>query len=244
MGSTGFRAPNVDDIGKVNDSKAGSFIVIPNPDLKPEYANNFELTIGKTFNGNIHFEATGFYTKLKDAMVVKAFTLNGADSVEFDGKMSAVQAAQNVGEAYIYGLQGNMLAQVTDNFSIQSTLTYTYGRVKEGDIETPLDHIPPLYGMTSFKLKIKSFEGDFYIRYTGWKMLSDYSSSGEDNLGNATSLGNPGMYTLNLKTAVHFTKSLSLQVGIENLTDRYYRNFASGISGAGRNFIVALRGTF
>lgn len=244
MGSSGFRAPNVDDIGKVNDSKAGSFIVIPNPDLKPEYANNIELTIGKTFDKTIHLEATAFYTKLKDAMVVKAFTLNGADSVEFDGKMSAVQAAQNVGEAYIYGLQGNMLAQVTDNFTIQSTLTYTYGRVKDGEIETPLDHIPPLYGMTSFKLKIKSFEGDFYIRYNGWKMLSDYSSSGEDNLANATALGNPGWYTLNLKTSLYFNKYLSLQLGIENLTDRYYRNFASGISGPGRNFIVALRGSF
>ena len=137
-----------------------------------------------------------------------------------------------------------MLAQVTPSFSIQSTLTYTYGRIKENEMETPLDHIPPLYGMTSFKLKIKKFEGDFYIRYTGWKTLSDYSASGEDNLPNATALGNPGWYTLNLKTSFHLNQYLSIQAGIENMTDRFYRNFASGVSAPGRNFMVALRGNF
>jgi hemoglobin/transferrin/lactoferrin receptor protein len=244
MGSTGFRSPNIDDLTKVNDSKAGSVIVIPNPDLKPEYANNAEITIGKTIEKSVNLELTGFYSKLKDAIVIKAFTLNGSDSVMYDGKKTAVQAAQNVGDAYIYGLQGNMLAQVTPSFSIQSTLTYTYGRIKENEMETPLDHIPPLYGMTSFKLKIKKFEGDFYIRYTGWKTLSDYSASGEDNLPNATALGNPGWYTLNLKTSFHLNQYLSIQAGIENMTDRFYRNFASGVSAPGRNFMVALRGNF
>ena len=39
--STGFRAPNIDDTGKIFDSEPGS-VVVPNPDLKPEYAINYE----------------------------------------------------------------------------------------------------------------------------------------------------------------------------------------------------------
>ncbi len=40
--STGFRAPNIDDIGKVFDSEPGA-VVVPNPDLQPEYAYNAEV---------------------------------------------------------------------------------------------------------------------------------------------------------------------------------------------------------
>ncbi len=44
--STGFRSPNVDDVGKIFDSEPGS-VVVPNPDLKPEYALNGEIGIAK-----------------------------------------------------------------------------------------------------------------------------------------------------------------------------------------------------
>jgi len=44
---TAFRAPNVDDVGKIFDSEPGS-VVVPNPDLKAEYAYNTEL--GFNFN--------------------------------------------------------------------------------------------------------------------------------------------------------------------------------------------------
>ena len=37
--STGFRAPNVDDIGKVFDSEPGT-VMVPNPELRAEYAYN------------------------------------------------------------------------------------------------------------------------------------------------------------------------------------------------------------
>jgi len=51
-GSTGFRAPNIDDIGKVFDSEPGS-VVVPNPDLVPEYAYNAEIGFVKAMKGKI-----------------------------------------------------------------------------------------------------------------------------------------------------------------------------------------------
>ena len=38
--STGYRMPNVDDIGKLFESVPGN-ITVPNPELSPEYAWNF-----------------------------------------------------------------------------------------------------------------------------------------------------------------------------------------------------------
>ncbi len=243
IGSSGFRAPNIDDIGKVNDSNSqDQLLIVPNPELKPEYAYNLELTLAKTFEKSVRLELTGFYTWLTDAIVLRPFKYNGQDSIWFDGVLSQVEANTNAGSAYIYGAQGSLRAQVTRTFSITSNLTYTYGRVKDSNV--PLDHIPPVFGMTSFKLEMSKFKGDFYLMYNGWKRISDYSPSGEDNQSYATPEGMPAWFTINLKLSYQINKYMNLEGGVENILDQNYRKFASGISSPGRNFILALRGSF
>ncbi|MDD5570255.1 MAG: TonB-dependent receptor [Bacteroidales bacterium] len=240
--SSGFIAPNVDDLTKVNDSKGKSqLLIVPNPDLKPAYAYNQDLTIAKVFNKTVQFEITGFYTIIKDAIVARPFLFDGQDSIIYDGKLCQVQANTNAREALIYGFQTSLLAQITTQFSILSNLTYTYGEVEED--KSHLDHIPPIYGMTSFKLEIKKFKSEFYLRYNGAKVLGEYSSSGEDNLQYATTYGCPRWYTFNLRTSYQINKFIGLQVGLENILDDHYRVFASGISAPGRNLIITLRGT-
>jgi hemoglobin/transferrin/lactoferrin receptor protein len=240
--SSGFRAPNVDDAGKVNDSNsADNLLIIPNPKLKPEYSYTGEFTVGKLFGKNVWFENTVYYTLLNNAMVMRPTTLNGLDSVVFDGNLCAVQSNINAGSAYIYGVQSSLTAEVTSHFTIKSHLNYTYGRVDDG---TPLDHIPPTFGQTSFRLQQKQFSGEFYVRYSSWKRLKDYSPSGEDNLTYATAYGMPSWTTLNVRAAYQFNKNVQLQVALENIMDTHYRKFASGISSPGRNFIVALRANF
>jgi hemoglobin/transferrin/lactoferrin receptor protein len=238
--STGFRAPNIDDLTKLNDFSS-TITIVPNPDLKPENAYSAELTIGKTFNNVLQIEFTGFYTILKDAFVIQPFTYNGQDSIVFDGNLTAVQAMQNATQATIYGFEGNVLAQLSKSLSLRSTLTYTYGHIKAED--EPLDHIPPLFGLTSIKLDLSKFTGEFYARYNAWKHIEDYSPSGEDNQQYATVDGMPAWFTLNLRASYQFNRNVSLQAGMENILDKHYRNFASGISAPGRNVFVTLRGT-
>ncbi|MPM75895.1 hypothetical protein SDC9_122889 [bioreactor metagenome] len=241
-GASGFRAPNVDDVGKVNDSNSGdNLLIIPSPDLKPEISYTGEFTVGKLFNNKVWFENTVFYTFLDNAIVKRPVQLNGADSVLFDGTMCEVQANTNAGSAYVYGVQSSLTAEVTRHFSIRSYLNWTYGRV---DDDTPLDHIPPAFGQTSFRLNMDKFMGEFYIRYSAAKRLEDYSPSGEDNIAYATAYGNPAWTTLNVRASYQINSSLQFQAGVENIMDVHYRKFASGLSSAGRNLIVALRATF
>jgi hemoglobin/transferrin/lactoferrin receptor protein len=164
------------------------------------------------------------------------------DSIIYGGKKTAVQSAKNEGEAYVYGIQGGLVWQLTEFLSVSSNLTYTYGRVK--DTDTPLDHIPPIYGFTGIKLETKKIKAEVYSRYNGWKHLSDYSTSGEDNLQQATADGTPSWYTLNFRTAYQLHKFLNVQVGLENILDKHYRYFASGISAPGRNLFITLRSNF
>jgi hemoglobin/transferrin/lactoferrin receptor protein len=243
MGSTGFRAPNVDDLTKVNDSKGKSrLLIVPNPDLKPEYAYNADLTLSKTVNQSVNIELTAFYTYLQNAIVAKPFKFNNQDSIMYDGYFCQVQANTNTTGAFVYGLQLHFLAQLNRVLSLRSDLTYTYGEV--ADEKYPLDHIPPLFGKTTLKLEMKKFLSELYIQYSGWKKTSEYSPGGEDNIEYATQYGMPSWYTLNLKTSYQINKTINFQFGIENILDVHYRTFASGISAPGRNFIVALKGRF
>ncbi|MFH0894197.1 MAG: TonB-dependent receptor [Bacteroidota bacterium] len=243
LASTGFRAPNVDDVGKVNDSKSSAQqIVVPNTALKPENAYNGEMTFSKTFNKNVKVEVTGFYTLLEDAIVVKPYSYNGQDSMLYGGEMCKVFAPQNTREAYVCGIQSGLNAQVTKAFSMFSNLSYVYGYIISDQL--PMDHIPPVYGMTSFKLELKKFRGEFYVRYNGWKRLEEYNQEGEDNLNQASVYGSPAWYTINAKVSFQINRYINLQAGVENILDVYYRQFASGISAPGRNCMLTLRAGF
>jgi hemoglobin/transferrin/lactoferrin receptor protein len=241
--SSGFRAPNIDDLSKLNDSNStNQLIVVPNPDLKPENIYSAELTVNKSFNEKILIEATGFYSILRDAFVVSPFLYNNQDSIIFNEVNCAVHAMQNVDEATIFGFETSLTARLLKQVTLFTTLTYTKGTIKEGDV--PLDHIPPMFGMTSIRLDYGKFTADLYSRYNGWKHIEDYSPGGEDNEAYATEDGMPSWYTLNLKAGYQFNRYVSLQAGVENILDAHYRYFASGISAPGRSIFVTLRAGF
>ncbi len=244
MAASGFRAPNVDDLSKVFESTTGN-IVVPNPQLKPEYTYNVDLGIAKTFQEKITLGSTLFYTLYKDAITTKPGKFNGADSLVYDGQMSAVAMNVNANEAYIYGASTYFNADITPHFSIVSTLNYTFGRIKTDSVDYPLDHIPPVFGKTSFILKQKKFRSEFFMLYSGWKHLNNYNMLGEDNFaGNATTQGMPAWLTFNVRAAYQVQKNLQIQMALENILDVNYRVFASNISAPGRNFVVTLRGNF
>lgn len=242
MGSSGYRVPNVDDIGKVFESVPGSLIV-PNPDVKPETSYNVDLTLEKTFAKRVNVSVTGFHTWLTNAITWKAGTLNGADSVVYDGVKSQVVTQANTDKAYLYGGTARLSADITDNFTFMSTLTYTYGRIvtPKDSIDYPLDHIPPVMGRTGMILNLKKFKSEVWAQYNGWKRLEDYNLVGEDNISNATAYGMPAWCTLNARLSYQVMKNAALQMAVENILDQNYRAFASNISAPGRNLIITLR---
>lgn len=243
LGSTGFRSPNVDDMTKIFDSAPGT-VILPNPDLKPEKTINAELTISKTFNKRFTLEANGYYTWVRNQLSVGASAFNGQDSILYDGTLSAVRTIQNNSKAYIYGGYFGVRGDITNYLAASASVNYTYGRVIGDSVDIPLDHIAPLFGRAGVMLNLKKFQAEFYTLFNGKKKLEDYSPSGEDNLQYATVDGMPAWYTLNLRAAYQFNKYVQLQVALENILDRNYRVFASGISSAGRNLMVTLRGNF
>lgn len=243
LASTGFRAANVDDLAKVFESTSGNLIV-PNNELKPEKVSNVEATIERKFNGKTILALNGYYMNYTDALTTGKAQFNGQDSIMYDGSMSAVYTTINADEAYIYGGNLSLNSQVNDRLSMQSSVVYTYGRIKTDNGDTPLDHIPPVYGRTGFTYQQQKFRGEAYVLYNGWKRLEDYRLNAEDNEAYATANGMPAWYTLNARASYQLQENVQLMVGLENILDANYRVFASNISGAGRNVTLTLRGRF
>jgi hemoglobin/transferrin/lactoferrin receptor protein len=245
--SSGFRAPNVDDLTKVFDTRTG-YVVVPNRAIKPEYTYNAELNASKTTE-NYSIGASIFYTRFKNALVVDQFKWNNASSILYQGVMSDVFAMQNKAKANVFGFNINGSAKIASNTSLAATYSYTKGRYTNEEVngsnsENPLDHIPPTYGRVGLKQDLKKFSAELFTVFNGWKYIKDYSNSGEDNQIYATQEGMPSWQIWNINTSYQPSKKINLSFQIENIADLNYRYFASGISALGRNYVLQCKLSF
>lgn len=243
--STGFRAPNLDDAGKVFDSAPG-VVVVPNPGLKPEYAWNIDLSLVKKFGSVVHTEFTLFHTWLTNAMVRKDFTFDGRDSILYLGEMSKVEAITNSGSAVVYGFNFNIHLNIARYLSLKSALNITEGYEENGD---PLRHAAPLFGSTHIVFRRGRLDADLYSNYNGAKKYGKMPPSeieksylyASDEEGHPWS---PGWITYNYKMTFRIHNGITLMAGVENILDVRYRPYSSGIVSAGRNLIFSFKTDF
>lgn len=246
---TAFRAPNVDDVGKIFDSEPGS-VVVPNPDLKPEYAYNVDLGITKVFGDVVKVDITGYYTSLKNALVRRDFKLNGLDSIVYEGELSQVQAIQNAAVAHVYGLQAGVEIKLTKGFGISTDLNFQKGEEELDNGESsPARHSSPFFGISRLNYKANKLSLELNVNYQGKRSFDDLpeGEKGKTEIYALNEDGNPyspAWYSLNFKALYKLTDTFDVSGGVENLTDQRYRPYSSGISGAGRNFILALTAHF
>jgi hemoglobin/transferrin/lactoferrin receptor protein len=247
--SNGFRAPNIDDLGKVFESVPG-YLVVPNPNLKPEKVYNIELGTIKSFGNFLTLDASAYYTWLKDAMVRKDFTLNGDTTIRFMGNKSRIQAIQNVTEIDVYGFQAG-IEIFYKGFGIRSNYSYQKGQEQTPDslVFYPLRHAAPAFGSTHFTYEFRNkFKADFYVIYNAKMDYEDLALTERTNASYARDeKGRPFVLawtTYNFKMAYYPNPFVSIGAGIENITDLLYRPYASGINAPGRNIITSLRVKF
>ncbi|MEJ6589743.1 MAG: TonB-dependent receptor [Crocinitomicaceae bacterium] len=243
-GATGFRAPNIDDVSKVFESIPGK-VIVPNPDLKPEYSYNLELGSEIVLFRKINLATNLYSTFLSNALTIQNTTINGVDSVLYEGTYSTVVTTMNTSNAFVLGVEGVLNATIGRSIRIEGTFNYTYGRILTDSVPYPLDHIPPVFGKCSIKYQKKKIVLECFVNYSAWKRYEDYNLVGEDNYAFAIAgQGMPSWYTLNSRLNYSFSKNISIQLACENILDRNYRSFASNISAPGRNFIFTVRGRF
>lgn len=247
--ATAFRSPNVDDVGKVFDSEPGA-VTVPNPDLSAEYAYNADLNIAKSFGKLAKIEVSGFYTILQNALVRRDFTLNGMDSILYDGTLSQVQAIQNAANTTVYGLQAGVTLNFSKEFSFSTDVNYQVGEEELDDgTVSPSRHAAPFFGVSRLAFTSKNLSLQLYTNYSAevsyenmpeGEKSKDYIYAIDEN-GNPFS---PSWATLNFKAMYRVSETFSVSGGLENITDVRYRPYSSGLVAAGRNFMLSARCSF
>jgi hemoglobin/transferrin/lactoferrin receptor protein len=215
---------------------------VPNPDLKPEYARNFEVSIIRSYLNKARVEITGFYTHLKDAMVRRDFTLNGQDSILYDGTLSKVQALVNADAAQIYGCNFVFEYLFNNTLRTKNDISLAYGKDSDG---FPVRHVPPTFGSSHLIFDNNRIFIDANVNYSGEFDYEHLAPSEQDKPEMYAIDANgrpysPSWWTLNLNSSFKINKKLSASAGIENILDKRYRTYSSGIVAPGRNFMASV----
>ena len=244
--NTAFRSPNIDDLAKVFDSGPGN-VIVPNPDLKAE--RSFGIEFGGYFrtNNNIELDFSSYATYLYNSFIRDDFTLsNGLSEIIYDGELSQIQALQNSSKSFIYGIEIGINTQLSKNFSIKSQHNLIAGyELNEVPIAMPVRHIPPNYGNLHLIFNKGNISIDSYLIYNSKISFNNLAESERiksymyalDKNGNPYS---PSWMTFNIRSKYSFSEMLNINFTIENITNRLYRPYSSGISAPGLNFIFSL----
>ncbi|MDG2281296.1 MAG: TonB-dependent receptor [Flavicella sp.] len=256
--SSGFRSPNVDDVGKIREK--GGNVTVPNIVLKPEFAYNSEIGVLQYFNNRLFsVGANAYYTLLNNYIIRAPFDINtqqeGDSEIEYDGEMAKVFANVNRGQAYIYGGSVNFRGEIDEHWLFRGGVNYTKG--KTYDTRENMSSIPPIFGNLGVTYKIKKFDFDIEYEFNAAKKPSEYNiNEGIDNIEqtpvvdeNADSeiekyAGTPSWELFHFSVFYEVSRDLELQFRITNIFDRHYKEFASGISAPGRNFSASVRYLF
>ena len=254
--SSGFRNPNIDDIGKIRESNG--ILLVPNSFLKPEYAYTFEAGVKyNSYNQKNFFDLRGFTTLVSRHIVRSDFIVFSDNStidentVIFNGEEVFTQANKNLGNRWIYGasIVGNL--NLNKIIKVNGGLTYTLADNNRD--YGPMPSIAPLFGSITMNIRQNNFAHFFIWKFSGRKKPEDYSWGGEDGL-NETPLidsnafldvdryyGLPAWDILSFSTQFSINKSTNVTFGVNNIFDRHYKTFASGISSEGRSFQLGIR---
>jgi len=240
--STAFKSPNIDDISKVFDSNPG-FVTVPNPNLKPEYAYNAELNGEYLFANKLKFSGSIFYTHLLDALTTASSTLNGQDSIMYDGQLSEVQTLVNQEFATVYGAQLSLLFEINPLLSLKSSYTLLQSNASNGE---PIRHITPNFGGTSLTYLLKKGQLIAYANYNQAFSNSQFTINElEDShlyAKDANGLAyTPAWAIFNIRFIYPITAKIKANIALENILDKRYRPYSSGITAPGRNFMFSIQ---
>lgn len=244
--ATGFRAPNVDDIGKIFDFVSGE-VIVPNPALKAEYAWNGDLNMVKKIEPGIKIEAGIFYTRLEGAMVRRPFALNGRDSIMYNGVLSRIYAIQNTAFTEVFGWTLGLEWKLHPNLEFYSRFNFQWG-VEEMDNgqRSPSRHSAPNFGWSGIRWTKEKWTAESYVVFQN-KVEFDRLNPEErgkpaiyamDDEGRPWS---PSWYAIHLKTSWNINKHWGVGLGLENITNQRYRPYSSGLAGPGFNAVVFIK---
>ncbi len=243
---SGFRAPNVDDMGKVFDSEPGA-VVVPNPRLRAERAYTVDVHSVAWWGGERwRTEGGVFYTWLRDVMVRRPYRLNGRDSMEYDGVMSRILAVQNGAFGEVWGAYADVEWRIEPGWRMRGRVDWQEGDEWDADgAREPMRHVVPLFGKLQVGYEQRRWGGWLGVDFSGPRPPDRMPPSERKKafIYPVDAEGRPyvpGWWTLNGRVWWTMAGRLRMTVGVDNILDRRYWPYGWGMAAPGRNVHGAL----
>lgn len=251
--ATGFRSPNYADVLKFDASSKG--INVPSPDVDPEKSISHEIGARLSYYKWTANTAV-FYTSLTD-MIDSEATNNYID-LDGDGKQDSDESTyikRNIGSAHVYGIESKAELKLRDNLKIFGNFAWVMGQDTENDV--PLQYIPPANGTIGIRWEERTRKmfwtelsvraADRQSRVNPDEELESYRST--DTALKFPDAANPplredfsisGYAILNLRAGVPVSSRVDINIAVENLLNRKYREAFSDMDATGLNVIFGI----
>jgi outer membrane cobalamin receptor len=222
--NTGFRAPNIDDLGTLGivDFRYET----PNFDLKPEHSFQYQVGYkyqGSKLRGEIYIYRNELYNLITRNKVL-------GDSIEG----YPVYQKENAERAYIQGAETAWDLELNKAWKATGSLTYTYGQnITRNE---PIRRIPPLFGRLAVEYKLKLWWTNLEWQTAG---KQDRLSAGDIDDNRIPSGGTPGWNVFNINTSYE-VRFIKINLSLINLFNQDYRFHGSGVNGYGRSAFLSM----
>lgn len=223
--NTGFRAPNIDDLGTLGivDFR----YEVPNYNLRPEKSLQYQM--GVKHSGEILKGELFIYRNNLTNLVVR----NSVPGDTIDGY--PVYIKENVEDAYIEGFETSWDFRINRVFSLNASYTYTYGQNLTRN--EPVRRIPPMFWRVGVDYSSGKWMAD--IEWMG-ASRQDRLAAGDKSDNRIPAGGTPGWNIFNIYGG-YSSGWYSAQISFNNILNADYRYHGSGVNGIGRSVFLTLR---
>lgn len=209
----GFRAPPYEDANIGLEIPVFNFRAIPNPDLKSENSDGFDL--GLRWQGtHTNVRLAVFHTRYDDFIESKARI--GIDPVS--GRL--LFQSRNIDETEIHGFEAGWQTRLPGRFSeftFDGSLYVARGENRENG--QPLNSVGPAQAVLGVDWSARNGKRSVRLRATVTESWSDRDESGGELFKP------PGFAVLDLFATQKISHRTTLRAGVLNLTDKAYWNW-------------------
>jgi outer membrane receptor protein involved in Fe transport len=222
--SSGYRAPNIDDMGTLGivDFR----YEVPTANLAPEKSQHTE--IGYKYQSKLVSATVAAYYMHLSNLITRVRTTNAP----INGY--TVYKKENTESAFIKGIEAELMAQLLRQVSVNAGFSYTYGQSLSKN--EPLRRIPPFNGRMA-----ASFKNLCWFASAEWQFASKQTrlAQGDKDDNRIGKNGTAGWQLINLYAGYHLRR-IQLNMGLQNLFNQDYKTHGSGINGVGRSVWLSM----
>ncbi|WP_300675385.1 TonB-dependent receptor [Desulfoluna sp.] len=216
---TGFKPPTSSEL--YDDRTSGGNPRQPNPNLKPEKTEAWEIGAEKWLTQKIQISIAGFYSITDDKI------LSWFDPAN-------VWVNKNIGETRSYGTELDMAIYLDDHWSITANYTYNLATIEKNPVTPSQEgNFLPFSPKNKANLGItwedtNNFTVTAMVRYLGEQFTNDKNT--RENASGESLMMNDSL-VVDLKAVKHVTvnrgclKTVNLSVSVDNLFNDEYRSF-------------------